>query len=88
MNKRKLNRVLRKELLLLQAAQYRQRLAEDLRAFVPSSVSSDAMGNGSAMLIGSQLLASILPQGRWRKWLIYGLAVSRIALAVSRAKPR
>lgn len=88
MNRRKLDRALRKELLLLQAAQYRQKLAEDLQVLVPGGASAEGVAAGSTLLAGTQWLASVLPPGRWRKWLVYGLTIGRMALAFSRAMPR
>lgn len=88
MNRRMLDRTLRKELLLLQAAQYRQRLTEDLRVLVPGAASADEAAAGSTLLAGTRWLVSVLPSGRWRKWLVYGLTIGRVALALSRTMPR
>ncbi len=64
MNRRMLDRTLRKELLLLQAAQYRQRLTEDLRVLVSGAASADEAAAGSTLLAGTRWLVSVLPSGR------------------------
>ncbi len=82
MDKRKVDRELRKELLCLQAAQHRQTLAREWRQIVPGELG--LVASESALLSGTQWLLAALPQGRWRKWLVFGLAAGRMALAFSR----
>ena len=87
MNQRMMRRELRKEMLRLQAEQCRQILARELRLLAPVD-SAAATGSGSsALLTGAQLFASALLPGRWRKWLVYGLALGKMALAFSRRPP-
>lgn len=82
MNRRKVKRDLRKELLCLQAVQHRQALAREWHRIVPGELG--LVASESALLSGAQWLLAALPQGRWRKWLVFGLALGRMALAFSR----
>ncbi len=86
MNRRILNRELRKELLRLQSEQYRRALAEEFRAIAPLWRAPDATDDSGAAVTGSVLLsklpllaATLLPS-RWRKWLTYGLALGKVML--------
>lgn len=87
MNKRMMRRELRKEMLRLQAAQCRQILAQELQVLAPTERVATAGSGGAAILTGAQLLASALLPSRWRKWLVYGLTLGKMALALSRRSP-
>lgn len=84
MNKRLMQRELRKEMLRLQAQQCRQILAREVQLLAPEGSAALAGSGSTAVLTGAQLLASALLPSRWRKWLVYGLAIGKMALAFSR----
>ncbi|MBS1155063.1 MAG: hypothetical protein H6R07_987 [Proteobacteria bacterium] len=89
MNRRVLNRELRKELLRLQSEQYRQALTREVQGFAsflkaPDATASGGSACGSAWMARIPLLAAVLLPNRWRRWLAIGLAVSKFMLLFSR----
>ncbi len=87
MNAHRLRRQLRKELLLLQAEQHRQSLAQELGAFVRFSrilfPSATAERGAASWAERGQLLLPLLMPSRWRKYLVYALALKKLAQAFS-----
>ncbi|GAB2894899.1 hypothetical protein GCM10027046_25140 [Uliginosibacterium flavum] len=80
MNRRRMMRSLRKEMLVLQAEQYRLALRQDLGSLnLASSVSGKAQSAWLETLAG--VLGAVLP-ARWGRWLNAGLSAWRIAKQV------
>lgn len=84
MNPQRMRRQFRKELLQLQAEQHRQGLARELEPLMQlgKTLSGSSTTEGATSL-GERiqtLLALLLPD-RWRKLLVYALALRKMARA-------
>ncbi len=85
MKQHQLRRQLRKELLLLQAEQHRQSLAQEVGKFVRFSYMlshpQTVADGGASWAERAQWLLSLVLPNRWRKFLVYGLALRKMAQA-------